>query len=177
MAGTRRNRRRTAIGGQFAPRLIEMISSPAFRVLSLSVRRALARIELELASHGGTDNGRLPTTFDDFMKFGIDRHAIAPALRELVALGLVEVTERGRAGNAEFRSPNKFGLTYRHTDHGSPTHEWRRATSVEQAEATARGARKTPEARKRKPVGESAENRWGETTPKTGIPDGVNPHY
>jgi hypothetical protein len=34
-------------------------------------------------------------------------------LREVCALGFVEITERGRAGNAEWRRPNLFRLTYR----------------------------------------------------------------
>ena len=49
--------RRTQIGGQFAPRLIEMLESPAYRALSLSGHRILDRIEIEMAHHGGTDNG------------------------------------------------------------------------------------------------------------------------
>jgi hypothetical protein len=53
-------RRRTQIGGQVAPRLIEMLESPAYRALSLSGHRVLDRIEIEMAHHGGTDNGKLP---------------------------------------------------------------------------------------------------------------------
>lgn len=87
-SGGRRNR----IAGQFAARTIEMIKSPAWCVLGLSARRALDRIEIELADHGGTDNGRLPVTYDDFVRYGIHRHAIAPGIRELEALGFIEVT-------------------------------------------------------------------------------------
>ena len=101
-------RRRNKIPGQFSWRLIEMLESPAYRVLSLSAHRILDWIEIELAHHGGHDNGRLPVTFDDFVSYGIHRHAVAPAVRELEVLGFVRITERGRAGNAEFRSPNKF---------------------------------------------------------------------
>ena len=97
--------RRTSIGGQFAPRLIEMLESPAYRVLSLSARRVIDRVEIELAHHGGTDNGRLPVTYDDFQRYGIDRHAIGPGIREAIALRFLEITEAGRAGNAEFRAP------------------------------------------------------------------------
>jgi hypothetical protein len=126
-------RRRTKIDGQFAARLIEMLRSPAWCVLSLSARRILDRIEIELADHGGTDNGKLPVTFDDFVRYGIDRHAIAPAIRECTALGFVEVTEAGRAGNADFRKPNLFRLTYKHTDHAGATHEWRKITAEDAA--------------------------------------------
>src|SRR5215210_2323525 len=105
---------RNSILGQFAPRTIEMLESAAYRVLTLSAHRVLARLEIELAHHGGNDNGKLPCTFADFEAYGIDRHAIAPALREVVVLGFVEVTERGSAGNREFRSPSLYRLTYRH---------------------------------------------------------------
>ena len=97
-----------------------MLESPPYRQLSLSARRVLDRLEIELAHHGGMDNGRLPVTFDDFQRYGIDRHAIAPAIRELVALGFIEITEHGRAGNADWRSPNRFRITYKHTKDAGP---------------------------------------------------------
>jgi hypothetical protein len=137
-------RRRTQIEGQFAPRLIEMLRAPAHSVLSLSGRKVLDRIEIELAEHGGAYNGKLPVTFEDFCHFGINRGQIAPAIRECVALGFIEITEHGRAGNSEFRRPNVFRLTYRDVDSGAkPTHEWRRITTVEQAKIIARRARET----------------------------------
>jgi hypothetical protein len=139
----RRRNGRTIIGGQFAWRLIEMLESPAYQVLSKSGHRVLARLEIELAHHGGNDNGRLPVTFENFQNYGIDRHAIAPAIRECEALGFVETTEHGRAGNAEFRSPNKFRLTYRHTEQAEPTNDWRRVRSVEEAQQLAHQARRT----------------------------------
>jgi hypothetical protein len=142
-----RRQRRTAIGGQFAPRLIDMLRSPAWCALSLSARRVLDRIEIEFADHGGTDNGKLPVTYDNFVQYGIHRHAIGPAIREEVALGFAEITEAGRAGNAEWREPNRFRLTYRHTKY-EPTDEWKKITE-EQAELIARSAR-SPAAAKTK---------------------------
>jgi hypothetical protein len=136
------SRRRPTIGAQFAARRIDMLRSPAYRALSLSAHRILARLEIEFANHGGTDNGRLPVTYDDFEQYGIHRHAIAPAIREVVALGFVEITEAGRAGNAEWRRPNRFRLTYRHAK-GVPedgSHEWMRI-SEEDAPALAAKAR------------------------------------
>ena len=35
------------ISGPFAPRLIEMMNSPAYRVLSLAAHRILSRLEIE----------------------------------------------------------------------------------------------------------------------------------
>src|SRR5215470_15019041 len=135
-------KRRNSIDGQFAAHTIEMIKSPAWCVLSLSARRVLDRIEIEHADHGGFDNGRLPVTYDDFERYGIHRHSIAAAIRETVALGFTEITERGRAGNAEFRSPHKFRLTYFHVGRAPPTHEWQRIKTVEEAQALARAARR-----------------------------------
>jgi hypothetical protein len=88
-----------------------MLESPAYRILGLSAHRALSRIEVELAHHGGQDNGKLPVTFDDFVVYGIRRQSIGPALDELEALGFLKITEHGRMRRAaEYRRPNKFLL-------------------------------------------------------------------
>lgn len=139
------SRRFNKISGQFSARLIEMLESPAYRVLSLSARRVIDRVEIELAHHGGQDNGKLPITFDHFKEYGIHRHAIAPAIREAQALGFVVVTQKGRAGNAEHRSPNLFRLTYRPAKdiHGDGSHEWRRVLTIEDAEKLTKSARNT----------------------------------
>ena len=131
LKGSRRNK---TIVGQFAWRLVEMLESPAYRALSLSGHRVLARLELELGAHGGNDNGKLPTTFDQFEEYGIHRQAIAPAIREVVALGFAEVTQVGRAGNAEWRRPSLYRLTYRHTDLTMPSDDWRKILTVDDAE-------------------------------------------
>jgi hypothetical protein len=55
-------KRRNKISGQFAARLIEMLESPAYRTLSRSALLVISRIEIELAYHGGNDNGQLPVT-------------------------------------------------------------------------------------------------------------------
>jgi hypothetical protein len=141
-----RTNRHTRIAGQFAPRLIEMLESPTYRVLSLSARRVLDRIEIELGHHGGQDNGRLPVTYQNFEDYGVHRHAIGPALAECQALGFVEITQKGRAGNGEWRAPNLLRLTYRPTKNEPPTDEWKRIDTIEDAEAIARKARETQRA-------------------------------
>jgi hypothetical protein len=137
------SRKGNKISGQFSGHLIEMLESPAWRVLSQSALRLLFRVEIEHARHGGKDNGALPVSYDDFEAYGIDRHAIAPAMREVVALGFLEITEAGRAGNAAWRKPNLFRLTYRHVKgaHGDGTHEWRKIATIEQASLIAKAAR------------------------------------
>lgn len=156
------SRRRNKIAGQFAARTIEMLRSPAYRALSLSGHRILARLEIELAQHGGRDNGKLPVTYANFGDYGIDHHAIAPAIREVVALGFVKITQVGRAGNAEFRTPSKYQLTYSYTsDSLPPTHDWKRITSLLEAQNVAKTARKERSENKR---------RGGETPSSTGKP-------
>jgi DNA-binding transcriptional MocR family regulator len=128
----------------FSARPTEMLESPAYRVLSRAAHQVMSRIEIELRHHGGKDNGKLPVTFDDFIEYGLDRHAIAPAISELEALGFIEVKERGRAGNAEHRSPNKFRLTFSNNrDKSEPSNEWRKITTMEEAHQLARTARQT----------------------------------
>lgn len=106
-------------------------------------------------------------TYDDFEAYGIHRHAIAPAIREAVALGFLEVTEPGRAGNAEYRAPNLFRLTYRHAKGlpGSGTHEWRKVGSdLADAERIARMARQRASSK--------TKSQWR----KTSNPSGGNRH-
>src|SRR5262245_1325771 len=135
-------RRRTKIDEQFAVRTIPMLESPAYRALSLSAHRVLSRIEIEHAHHGGADNGKLPVTYDDFEKYGVHRHSIGAAIRECVALGFLEITEQGHAGNAEFRTPNKFRLTYAYAVKVAPTDDWKRIETIEEALGIASAARK-----------------------------------
>jgi hypothetical protein len=134
-------RRKKQIEGQFVYRLIEMLRSPAYRVLSRAAHQVLARFEIELAAHGGKDNGNLIVTFAQFTEYGLHRKAIAPAVREATNLGFVEVTEQGRGGNAEWRRPSKYRLTYLPTEDAPPTHEWRRITN-DDAAIIAAGARR-----------------------------------
>lgn len=154
---TKKKNKQPNIPAPFAWRTIEMLRSPAMSVLSLTGRRILDRIEIELAGHGGNDNGSLPVTYADFQRFGIDGHAIGPGLRELEALGFIEITERGRAGNADHRRPNMIRLTYRFKGDTPPTNEWRRITTIKEAKQIAAKVRpNTSGKRKRR-----KDFRWG----------------
>lgn len=138
-----------SIPGQWQSRPIEMLESPAHRVLTLAARRVIDRISVELAHHGGQENGRLPVTYENFIQYGLDRHAIGPAIREAVALGFIEVT-RGRAGNAEFREPNHFRLTFQPILNRNkavilPTDEWRQIETIEGAAVLQKAARAASE--------------------------------
>jgi hypothetical protein len=142
-----RFKRRNRIDGQFSARPIDMLESPAWRALSLSAHRIIDRIAIELAHHGGNDNGRLPVTKLDFVEYGISPRLVAPAIREAEALGFILVTERGRGGNAEHCQPNLFFLTFAPCRSSTPTHEWRKIKTIEDAETRARAARDNKDAR------------------------------
>jgi hypothetical protein len=133
------------IHGQFSPRLIEMLESFAYRVLSLSARRIMDRLEIELAKHGGKPeaNGELVCTYADFEAYGVaNRHQIAPAIRELVALGFIRITRRGAAGNSDHRQAAMYLLTYRHAGSNRVVEDgWRRILSLDEAERLAQAAR------------------------------------
>ena len=136
-------KRHSSISGQFAARPIEMLESPAYRALSLSAHMVISRIEIELAHHGGNDNGQLPVTVDQFVEYGMHRSSVAPAIREAEALGFIRVV-RGRAGNADYRRPNLFYLTYsnwRGSKAEPPSHNWKRIKTMDEAIRIAREAR------------------------------------
>src|SRR6516165_3965802 len=135
------HRRRNRIAGQFTALLTDMLESPAWRTLSLSARRVLDRVAIELRHHGGYEKNGLCVTYADFYKYGIHHHALAPAIREAVALGFLRITRQGRAGNSEFRRSTLYKLTYVNTIDGEPTHEWKRVRSFEEAQIKAREAR------------------------------------
>jgi DNA-binding transcriptional MocR family regulator len=148
-----------------------LIKSPAYRVLSRAAHLAMSRIEIEQRHHGGRDNGRLPVTFQDFVDYGIHHSSVTPALRELEAVGIIRVTQRGRAGNAEHRSPNLFFLTFANERDGTkapPPHDWRKVETIEQAEQLVSAARvaKDPQAveRGRKQAARRRKNRASPTT-------------
>ena len=73
---------------------------------------ALVRIEIELRDHAGHGNGRLIVTKLQFIEHGLHPRMIPAALRELAALGIIQITMHGRGGNAEYRQPNRFLLNY-----------------------------------------------------------------
>ena len=126
IAGIAGHRRRNQIAGQFSAVLIETLDSPAWRVLSLSARRVLDRVRIELGRHAGHESARLPVSYDDFEAYGIERHCIAAAIREAVALGFLRITREGRAGNAEHRQVAFYQLTFVNNTDGEPlTHEWK----------------------------------------------------
>ena len=108
----RRRSRPNSIGGQFAVHPVDMMESPAWRALSLSARRCLERIEIELAHHGGCDNGELPVAYRYSCDF-VWRGTIKPVLAELAALGFIEMTPGYACQNPLYGRAARFRILAR----------------------------------------------------------------
>jgi hypothetical protein len=150
-------------------RPVAMQESASYRVLSLSAHRVLDRLEIEFAKHGfkPEDNGQLPCTYENFVEYGISRNEIAPAIRELSALGIARVTRKGSAGNEAHRQPTLFLLTYR-ADGSDKTTEngWSRVKTIEEAEKIAKAARSAKADRRASEFGRrGAQARWAKQLP------------
>ena len=150
-AGRRKNK---ILGDQWIPVSRAMNSCPAWFALagSPSALRVLSRIQEEHMAHGGYENGKLPVTYENFETWGIRRDSIAGAIRELVALGFIEVTRRGYNGTAEKRTPSLYRLTFLPTWNASKvalsgTHEYLRIKTVKEALALGKAARNAAENR------------------------------
>lgn len=115
----------TRIEGQFIAHRLDMLESEAWTSLSFVARRMLDRLEIEHGHHGGKQNGALPCQYDDFAAFGIRRQSVMAGLDELKRKGFIEVTRPGRGGNAEWRLPTLYRLTYLPTAKSGPTDDWR----------------------------------------------------
>ena len=135
----RRKAKRFLSGKAWVAHRMEMITSPAWRVLSINGRRVIDRLEIEHMQHGGAENGSLKCTRDDFAAYGIRRQSISEALVEVEALGFVEITRRGYIGAryVQDRLPSLYRLTFvvENRDFADPpSDEWRRLESVDAAE-------------------------------------------
>ena len=114
------------------------MDSPAFVALSASAIRVFLRLIVEHGRHAGRDNGRLVCTFRDFEKYGANKDAVARAVRELVAVGLIEITRAGAAGNADQRRAATYRVTcFAAVDRegNDGTHDYERIKTIEEAEA------------------------------------------
>jgi hypothetical protein len=131
---------------QFIMHTRALRDSPAWRAMSGDAHKLLGLIELEHMRHGGQKNGDLVVTYADMAKYGLGHFRIcARAVREIEVLGLAEVTH-GRAGNREFREPNRYRLTYLPANGKPPSDEWREIKTIEDAKARLQSIR-----RRRKP--------------------------
>jgi hypothetical protein len=121
--------------GPFVMHTLALLNSPAWRALSREALLLLSRIEIAHMKTGGQKNGELVVPYQDFEVYGIgQRRAIARALREVEAFGLLKIS-RGRAGIGKWHQPNCYRLTYLATDGEEPTNEWAAIKTIDDAKA------------------------------------------
>jgi hypothetical protein len=137
------SKRKNKINEQFVYYTREMISSPAYRALSLQGRKVLRRLELEHMAHGGQDNGKLPCRYHDFINYGCRRNGLSAALIEVEALGLAKTVTFGtRAFGNVLGKASTFLLTYLPTADGPATNDWKKFSSIEEARAAVERAQR-----------------------------------
>jgi hypothetical protein len=136
VAGHRRFQSMNRPPGQFVWFTREMLESPAWNVMPSAARRVLDRVMIEHGKHGGTRNGALIVTYDDFQRFGIRRKSIAPAIETAVALGFLDVTWRGARGYGCARQASEYGLTWLPRCDGThASNRWRSIATLSDARA------------------------------------------
>ena len=118
-----------------------LLESFAWRALSRAARQVIDRIVIEHLAHAGRENGKLIVRYEDFIEYGIHPMSIAPAQREASALGLIVLVKRGRAGNAEYRTPHQWGLAFVKGKGGAMASTWKRFQSLSEAKTVAAQAR------------------------------------
>lgn len=119
----------------------EMLISPAWRTLNAIGMSILTRVVLEHLYHGGRENGRLVVTYSDLESFGARRQSIAVTLDVLVALGWLDVVEKGGRSWADIRRPSRYALTWLPRADGTPaSNKWKTAKDLAAATAIVRRA-------------------------------------
>ena len=111
-------------GGGYIKLRGEMLRSPAWAALSHAAKQIIERLIVEHIRHAGQLNGRLICTYTDFANFGIRYPSIAPAIRQCVQLGFVEITQRGWRAAVHGR-PAQYRLTFLPTKTAPATDEWK----------------------------------------------------
>jgi hypothetical protein len=131
----------------------EMLDSPAWRTLPGNAMKIVFRIVLEHLKHGGVDNGGLPVTYLDFVKFGVRRNSIREAIEIAISLGWIDRTSVGEVPwHGDVRKPSTYGLTWLPQYNGAPaSNRWIKIdtqvdakNAVKRAKATVVQHRKLP---------------------------------
>jgi hypothetical protein len=114
----------------------EMLESPAWRTAPLAARQVIQRIAIEHMSHGGTENGRLIVTYDNFADYGVRRNSIRFGIMVAQALGWITITEEGRATPGDTRRASRYALQWVDRHDGAPrSNRWKVFETMAQAEA------------------------------------------
>jgi hypothetical protein len=144
-----------------------MLESPAWRAMPGHAVKVVMRIALEHLKHGGIENGDLPTTYNDFVRFGVRRARIREAIMIAIHLGWIERVSVGETPwHGNIREPGKFALTWLPKRDGTQaSNKWTRFTTMAEARAAVLHARAICERVRKLPrffnrqVGKKSRNR------------------
>jgi hypothetical protein len=115
-------------------------------------------------------NGELVVTYDDFESFGIRRKTIAQAIQTAVALGFLDLTERGRRSYGPSRRPSHYGLTWLPRADWTPaSNMWKQFNTKDEAQAALERALLTTHAKHMAPLPGDIRSRGG-PAPRTEAP-------
>ena len=121
-----RKSRLNSIDGPFIHFTRDLLESDAWRSAPINTRRLIDRICLEHLSHAGKENGNLPCTYDDFVRWGIDRKYVYGSIKDAIKRGLIYQSQQGIASPGAGRSPNIFGLGWiRGRDGSAAPNNWK----------------------------------------------------
>lgn len=103
----------------------ELLSSPAWRALSVNGHRLISFLQIEHCSHAGRENGNLMATHQQLREYGLIGDQIRPAIEEAEFLGLLQFERGGRWANSN--RPSLYRLTFYADREGNPpTDDWKR---------------------------------------------------
>ena len=106
----------------------ELLTSAAWREMSVSTRRLIDFLMVEHMNHAGTNNGNLIATHEQLRKYGLSGNTIREAIEEAKFLGLISYRRGGRW--ALTNQPSRFRLTFQaDINFNLPTNEWKRRTA------------------------------------------------
>ena len=103
----------------------ELLSSPAWRALSVNGRRLIDFLLIEHCNHAARENGNLMATHEQLRHYGLTGDQIRPAIEEAGFLGLLRFERGGRWAGTN--APSRFRLTFYVDRDGNPaTNDWKR---------------------------------------------------
>jgi hypothetical protein len=101
----------------------ELLSSDAWRTMSINERRIIDLLLIENMNHAGTSNGLLRISHRQFIRSGVTKNAVAPAIRGLEQRGLVR--HDAAATDGSIRGYYMYRLTFLPACYKAPSDEWR----------------------------------------------------
>jgi hypothetical protein len=123
---------------------LSLLTSPAWRALSVNAKRFVEFLMIEHMRHGGQHNGRLLAPRRQLWDFGIGHHFVSEAIEEAERFGLVDC-RRGFG-----RHPSTYSLTWLPLGDGTPpSNRFLNCAEIAESVVAERKAAKTRESSKK----------------------------